>query len=59
MTELKPCPFCGGNARMVFDFDLKIECTQCGATVYSCATIEEDPKRAVYDAWNRRTIKKG
>ena len=51
MTELKPCPFCGGRARLfrighqsgtAFD-DWGIECVQCGAmpwafSMFTCRT---------------------
>lgn len=46
MSELKSCPFCGGEAEVVFEFDefggCRIECTQCGASVDTAA------------AWNTR-----
>ena len=38
MSELKPCPFCGGVARIEKD----ISCYGCGATIDS------------REAWNRR-----
>ena len=43
MTELKPCPFCGGKAvymrtanyttRDSVGYDFRIECSVCGATI--------------------------
>ena len=43
--ELKPCPFCGGNAEAVHEIDdlwATVECTGCGASVDGIA------------AWNAR-----
>lgn len=34
MTELKPCPFCGGQAKMFSAFGTQVQCTKCGAKVY-------------------------
>lgn len=54
MTELKPCPFCGGEA-IITDVVCYmtipgVECTSCTAMVVGDETIEE-----AIDAWNRRT----
>ncbi len=57
--ELKPCPFCGGEAEMA---QLEIQgqfmnrkikrpvCTKCGATMFCWIST----RRSV-EAWNRRT----
>ena len=44
MEELKPCPFCGGEAEPVFEIDgtTTVECIKCGALVDGI------------EAWNRR-----
>ena len=57
MKELKPCPFCGGEAKLNTDTPKgvhtslvkpRVECTKCGAVLYgSCAVI-------VVEAWNSR-----
>lgn len=66
MTELKPCPFCGGRARLVrlghqngtaFD-DWGIECVKCGAMpwafeMFQCRTQEEVHETCA-ERWNRR-----
>lgn len=65
MSELKPCPFCGGEAYARFDNTGKgsfgyasIECKKCGAVpyvhqVYSGLSKEEAVK-GVAEAWNNR-----
>lgn len=60
MTELKPCPFCGGDERII---DRKyngwtrvweeIKCTQCNATMSGCIHNGENPDK-ISDRWNRR-----
>ena len=48
MTELKPCPFCGGEAEAVHEINgmWTVECTKCGALVDGIA------------AWNTRAVEK-
>jgi Lar family restriction alleviation protein len=61
MTELKPCPFCGGEAEFFKDVTFKAEtgeqvgeikffvwCTNCSALVSG------DNKQEAFEAWNRR-----
>lgn len=54
MTELKPCPFCGGGAnvsKIYYIHEYKIICNGCGASFYPfCATSE----KSAIEAWNRR-----
>jgi Lar family restriction alleviation protein len=53
--ELKPCPFCGGEAKLT---DLKqapeswVECKECGARTRFFSNSEEAP----VSAWNTRPI---
>ena len=50
-AELKPCPFCGGKAEMVSDFDDEhyVYCTGCKGGWKTMETPEE-----AAEAWNRR-----
>lgn len=58
MTEmnLKPCPFCGGEANFNSDeFGEGVCCKSCGATLSNGVYGEEGRKLASAD-WNSRTI---
>ena len=49
MDELKPCPFCGGEAVLGMDFDwFYVYCINCQAQ------IEKTYKEEAIEAWNRR-----
>ena len=60
MAELKPCPFCGGDAKLK-EFCMRIrmfkqkkyyyaECSLCGVRTSAKSDAEES-----IEAWNRRT----
>ena len=53
MTELKPCPFCGGEAGIMrYNHIKKVSfcfCTSCKAKMPNMLTREE-----AIEAWNRR-----
>lgn len=56
MIELKPCPFCGGKARLFVSNSVRVLCTKCGATTWTAADSERVGTSAVEDvikAWNR------
>lgn len=60
--ELKPCPFCGGNAKIIkhsfyntrtkrhSDYTYSVECLKCGSQTYS---FYENEQQAT-GAWNNR-----
>ena len=59
MSELKPCPFCGGEAKLVRNWNLYyIMCRSCVAII---GEVKEHPndfrtRDEVIAAWNRRAI---
>ena len=62
MTELKPCPFCGGEAKLVNMWNclFHIVCRSCGATIGEVKNHPNDfrTRDEVIAAWNRRTAEK-
>jgi len=56
MSELKPCPFCGGEAYMITHrfYQLSntygVECLDCHAQTYQLYATEQKAQ----EAWNRR-----
>lgn len=58
MTELKPCPFCGGDAEVIDlgdpDDDSYAHCTKCRVQQIADFTAKEAALR-----WNTRASTKG
>ena len=50
MTELKPCPFCGGEAKLSSN-GKEVVCLGCEALGPFCDTEAE-----AIEAWNRRAL---
>lgn len=50
-NKLKPCPFCGGEARLIGHSPYSITCCKCRATTVICDT----PEKAINE-WNRRVM---
>lgn len=56
MEKLKPCPFCGGEARIITHrfYELSntygVTCKKCGSETMQFYCAEED----AVNAWNRR-----
>ena len=56
MTELKPCPFCGGEAKYIGVDTPKIICTKCEAQITGVRSIgrARGHKEYLCYLWNRR-----
>lgn len=57
MFDLKPCPFCGGKARLFVGDGVRVICSKCYAgTMVRTDNIESDSNSVekVIEAWNRR-----
>lgn len=65
MSELKPCPFCGGDPRIDTEYDMdgfgnfhKVECRKCGASskAHFCTQGNECHQyyQEVREDWNTR-----
>lgn len=60
MTNLKRCPFCGGEAKVAHDVTIVytwsyISCTKCKArTTYFLMSTEYSSDQRAIEAWNRR-----
>ncbi|MBR2208098.1 MAG: Lar family restriction alleviation protein [Synergistaceae bacterium] len=59
--ELKPCPFCGGEAEVCADENEEyfVSCTKCTALFGYCTDTwgEYETEAAAIEAWNRRVSK--
>ena len=54
MSELKPCPFCGGAAKLEkMGWPHHVFCTECFAKVTGRGTDKEGEQDAIM-RWNRR-----
>lgn len=57
MFELKPCPFCGGKARLFVNGGVKVICSKCYASTMILTDnmeYESNAVEMVVEAWNRR-----
>lgn len=53
MSDLKPCPFCGGEAKLDIFADMYVvHCKNYGC---QCQTTAHCRKEDAVEAWNRRT----
>ena len=68
MSELKPCPFCGGEAVLLLrcrngipsgdaGTEAVIQCNKCNVKFTRWALKKNWAKESVIDAWNRRDEK--
>ena len=52
MSELKPCPFCGGTAKVsLFLGNYCVTCTECMGAI---SPARKQTKEEAIKAWNRR-----
>nr|DAT60471.1 MAG TPA: restriction alleviation protein [Caudoviricetes sp.] len=61
MAELKPCPFCGGEAEITeYHLSYEVECSACEATIAASLSFYADDderisvRNELVKAWNRR-----
>lgn len=57
MIELKPCPFCGGKARLFVNGGVRVICPKCYASTRILTDemeYESNAVETVIEAWNRR-----
>lgn len=58
--ELKPCPFCGGEAHLFVNDGVRVFCPKCGGSTkvlvdgLSSKGVTGNAIKAVIEAWNRR-----
>lgn len=57
MIELKPCPFCGGKARLFVNGGVRVLCSKCYASTKILTDnmkYESNAVETVVGEWNRR-----
>ena len=57
MVDLKPCPFCGGKARLFVNDGVRAICSKCYAGTMILTDnmeYESNAVETVIEAWNRR-----
>lgn len=62
MVDLKPCPFCGGKARLFVNGGVRVICSKCyvGTMILTDnMEYESNAVETVIEAWNRRASNNG
>lgn len=61
MTELKPCPFCGGEAELfeIYHYNdsltlFQAGCEACGIHFRGCRDTKAEARQVAIEKWNRR-----
>lgn len=57
MEELKPCPFCGGKARLLVNDGVRVICSKCYVGTINMTDVmwqESNAVETVVATWNRR-----
>jgi Lar family restriction alleviation protein len=60
MAELKPCPFCGGEAKLTIrafsrrDVSCKVSCPRCQVYMVRIGNDADDSVEMAIFAWNER-----
>lgn len=57
MEELKPCPFCGGEARLLVNDGVRVICSKCYVGTINMTDVmwqESNAVETVVATWNRR-----
>ena len=52
--ELKPCPFCGGEAKIISYKGCHHIYHRCKITLFEITSDYYDSKESIVDAWTRR-----
>ncbi len=63
-TELKPCPFCGGEAKIAtYDWGYSVKEYWCYCSFCDCSSSRYHSKEEAINAWDMRnnvyTVKRG
>lgn len=54
MTELKPCPFCGGDVNLFIGFMVGLPMIVCGKCSATVSFGGKETREQTIKAWNRR-----
>jgi Lar family restriction alleviation protein len=55
--KLKPCPFCGGKAKIYQDIELHwawVSCSECDSVTAKWHSVKGEHIKAASEIWNKR-----